>query len=267
MKYRFCSVSTKIIAGALLFLCMAAGLTVAQQDSDDLNVWWSVRVSELRPEGSRTSYFARANLALKMNLVRYYDVQNARMFIFNMDNERFWINKYRRRTIGEGTFEEFRELTDLEEGKRFRELNSAIERFSGKPDKKGLVSALKKRKKLLDGKTKDFSARVLEEEAAAVQNHPTRKVEVSLDGGKVADVWVAKDITPPDSWGKFVELAARLEPEKWKAFTAVEGLPLKAEVSYAGFRASWELRRISTEKISPSYFLLSKGFEVVEPSL
>jgi len=255
------------VAGLFLSVLMTVVVTAARENTNDLDIWWSIKIDELNADGGRSSRFIRANLALKMNLVRYYDVRKARMFIFNLDNERFWINDYRKRAISEGTFGEFYELASRRNDEWVGRIDQAVEQAAGKAGKEKLIEALEERKKLLESASKDFSVLEVKGEAANVGSHPARKMEVSLGGRKIAEVWVAEDIGAPGSWRKFVELASEMEPGMWKVFSAVNGVPLKVGFDYAGIGASWEIRRLSTGGVPASYFLLSKGFEMVEPKL
>ncbi|GEM_PF-2976878 len=258
-----------IFALTLLLLLFAPAVMSSGERPSELEIWWTIKESLYTPGGKAYPFPDRINIAMKANLVRLYDLRGSKMFIFNMDNERFWLANYRWRTLSEGTLDELRSLYAEQHKKdaaKLKKIESSLDKYSGTLLEKRR-SYVKGRKALMEIAAARLNARSLRVQSKDVNGHKAKTVEILIGRKKVATVWVAADIEPPARWKKFVELMAEIEPQKWKVIAIAERIPLRVKFNYAGVKTGWELQRFSARNVSLKHFLLPNKYRIAKPKL
>ena len=254
----------------LLFISvLPAAMNVFNKDQKpmDLEAWWIITEKNV---GAHTPAVEnRISVTMMANLVKYYDTRTLRMFIFNLDTDRFWLVKIQSRTIAEGTFDELRNLFEQKRNKREAELKSMD---NMRPNAPGATLELRNKfvgneKELMELAAAKFKGRASQESSPDISGHKLSATDVISNRKKVGTVWTASDIAASNRWKRFISLMVDLEPERWRIIEAAENVPLRAKLNFGNLEITWELVSINTNRPAISNFILPTDHMLVKPTL
>jgi len=267
-KSRLCRLLTAFTALTIFSLLIIAA-SGTDENPPGLNALWVIKENAVNINGQTDTSENRVSVTMMANLVKYYDTAMARMFIFNMESEKFWLVKYRSGTIAEGTFDDLKNLFAERRKKKQTELKNmenSQQNLSGIALERRRTH-IEYQKQILKFDGERFRDRPSQEQPAEINGHKSAPVNVFAGKNKIATIWIALDVVPSKWWKDFNDLMADIEPERWKIISAAQKIPLKVIVDYGKVDITWEPLRVDAGPVSVNDFILPEDYSFTQPSI